>query len=125
MIGWLPVSMTTPIPALIIGAGISGLTCAYALRKAGIDAQILEASPSPGGIIRSERREGFLLELGPQSFSATVSIRELCRELAIEDQLVQAPPAAPRFVLVNGALREVPLSPPAFLTSSLLSAKTK
>jgi protoporphyrinogen/coproporphyrinogen III oxidase len=110
---------------LVVGAGISGLTCAYALRKAGIDAQILEASSSPGGIIRSERRDGFLLELGPQSFSATAPVQELCKELDLEDQIVEAPPRAPRFVVINGALRQVPLSPPAFLASSLVSAKTK
>src|ERR1700723_3197913 len=49
MIGWLPNSMTTHVPILIVGAGISGLVCAYSLRKAGIGAQIVEASPHPGG----------------------------------------------------------------------------
>lgn len=117
--------MTTHVPALVVGAGISGLVCAYALRKAGIDAHILEVSQSPGGIIRSERRDGFLLELGPQSFSATDPICELCKELNIEDQIVQAPPKAPRFVLVDGSLRPVPLSPPGFITSPLVRGKTK
>lgn len=59
------------------------MACAYALRKAGIDAQVVEASSGPGGMIRSEKREGFLLELGPQSFSGTTQLRELCRELGI------------------------------------------
>ena len=117
--------MTTRVPALVVGAGISGLVCAYALRKAGVDAQVVEASSAPGGVIRSERRDGFLLELGPQSFSATPPIRELCQELGIEDHVVQAPPHAPRFVLVHGALKQVPMSPPAFFTSPLFSGKTK
>lgn len=99
--------------------------CAYALRKAGVDAQIVEAGPRPGGMIRSERRDGYLLELGPQSFSSTAQILELCRELRIEDQLMDAPPRAPRFVLIHGELRAVPLSPPAFFASSLLGAGTK
>lgn len=38
--------MPTRVPALVVGAGISGLACAYYLRKSGIDAQILEASPA-------------------------------------------------------------------------------
>jgi protoporphyrinogen/coproporphyrinogen III oxidase len=39
--------------------------------------------------------------------------------------LVQAPPRAPRYVLVGGALRKVPLSPPAFFASPLFNAGTK
>ena len=117
--------MTTQSSALVVGAGISGLVCAYALRKAGIDAQIVEASDRPGGVIRSERRDGYLLELGPQSFAGTAPLQQLCRELGIEGELLEAPRQAPRFVLVGGALREVPLSPPAFFTSSLFNFGTK
>jgi len=117
--------MTSPVPAIVVGAGISGLVCVYALRKAGIDAQVLEASPRAGGVIGSEVRNGFLLELGPQSFSGTAVLRSLCTELGIADQLVHAPPGAPRYVLIEGALRAVPLNPAAMLTSSLLSARTK
>jgi protoporphyrinogen/coproporphyrinogen III oxidase len=113
------------VPALVVGAGISGLVCAYALRKAGIDAQVVEAAPNPGGVIRSRTRDGFLLELGPQSFSVTPAIRGLCRELGLEGEIVEAPPRAPRFVLVDGSLKQVPLSPPAFFVSGLLSARTK
>jgi oxygen-dependent protoporphyrinogen oxidase len=117
--------MATNIPVLIVGAGISGLACAYYLRKSGIDAQVIEAAPCPGGVIRSERRHGFLLELGPQSFSGTPQLLDLCRDLGIQNELVEAPPRAPRFLLINGQLRPAPLSPPAFFASSLFSASTK
>ena len=117
--------MNTRVPVLVVGAGISGLVCAYALRKAGIDAQIVEAGAEPGGVIRSQRGDGFLLELGPQSFSATPPIRALVQELGLEDQIVEAPPRAPRFVLVGGDLRQVPLSPPAFFASGLFGVRTK
>ena len=117
--------MTTHVPVLVVGAGISGLTCAYYLRKSGIDAQIVEASPRPGGMIRSERRNGYLLELGPQSFSSTPQLADLCRDLGIENEIVTAPPRAPRFLVIDGQLKQAPLSPPAFFTSSLFSAGTK
>jgi protoporphyrinogen/coproporphyrinogen III oxidase len=110
---------------LVVGAGISGLVCAYALRKADIDAQVVESSAIPGGVIRSERREEYLLEFGPQSFNATAALLNLCRELHIDDQLVQTPAAAPRYVLVKGTLQPVPLNPPAFIASSLFSPVTK
>jgi oxygen-dependent protoporphyrinogen oxidase len=117
--------MTPTLPVLIVGGGISGLVCAYALRKAGVEAQLVESSGQPGGMIRSESREGFLLELGPQSFSGTAALRSLCADLGIADQIVQAPAAAPRYVLIDGALKAVPLSPPAMLSSSFLSPRTK
>ncbi len=117
--------MTSHIPAVIVGGGISGLVCAYELRKAGVDAHLFEASPRLGGVIRSERREGYLIELGPQSFSGTPQLRTLCAEIGIQNDLVAAPARAPRYVLVEGALQPVPLDPPALLISSLLSAATK
>jgi protoporphyrinogen/coproporphyrinogen III oxidase len=117
--------VTTHVPVLIVGAGISGLVCAYSLRKSGIDAQIVEASPRPGGVIRSERRDGYLLELGPQSFSRTPQLLDLCRDLGTESELLEAPPHAPRFLLLKGQLKQAPLSPPAFFASPLFSARTK
>jgi oxygen-dependent protoporphyrinogen oxidase len=117
--------MTLHVPVLIVGGGISGLVCAHALRKAGVNALLIEASDRPGGSIHSERREGYLLELGPQSFSGTSPLIALCSELGIAGEIVQAPPHAPRYVLVDGALKQVPLSPPAFLKSDLVSARTK
>ena len=117
--------MTAHVSTLVVGAGISGLVCAYELRKAGIDVQIIESSAAPGGVIRTERRDGYLLEFGPQSFNATSAVLKLCRELNIDDQLVRAPANAPRYVLVNGRLQPVPLSPPAFIASSLFGPVTK
>jgi protoporphyrinogen/coproporphyrinogen III oxidase len=117
--------VTPRVPALVIGGGISGLVCAYALRKRGIEAQVVEAAPRPGGVIRSQLLEGFLLELGPQSFSATPELRRLCSDLGLSEELVQAPPKAPRYVLLNGTLRKVPMNPAALLGSSMLSFRTK
>src|SRR6266852_4581297 len=117
--------MTSRIPAIVVGGGVSGLVCAYALRNAGVEALVVEASARAGGVIRSERREGFLLELGPQSFSGTAALRKLCADLGIEEQLVEAPGRAPRYVLVDDKLVAVPMSPPALLTSSLLGRRTK
>jgi oxygen-dependent protoporphyrinogen oxidase len=117
--------MTSSVPAIVVGGGISGLVCAYALSKLGVEAQVLEASRHAGGLIASERRDGFLLEMGPQSFSGTAALRSLCAELGIADQLVQAPAQAPRYVLIDNALRAVGLNPAAMLTSSLLSPRTK
>ena len=117
--------MTPRVQALVVGGGISGLVCAYALRKASLDAHLFEASPRPGGVIQSIARDGFLLELGPQSFSGTAPLHALFQDLGISGQIDQAPARAPRYVLVDGALRPVPLSLPAFFNTSLVDASTK
>ena len=117
--------MTRHVPVLVVGGGISGLVCAHSLQKAGIEILLVEASPRPGGVINSVTRDGFLLELGPQSFAGTSQLRALCEDIGIADQLLEAPPKAPRYVLVNGALQPVPMSPPAFFLSSLINGSTK
>ena len=71
--------MSTSTPELlrvaIVGGGLAGLTTAYELiRLTRIDAlpleiRLYEASTRVGGVIRSERTEGFLVERGPDSFS--------------------------------------------------------
>jgi oxygen-dependent protoporphyrinogen oxidase len=122
---WQAHTVVTETETIVVGGGISGLVCAYAMRKAGVDVLVLEASARAGGVIRSERREGFLLELGPQSFSGTAPLRKLCVELGIADQMVEGPGRAPRYVLVAGKLLAVPMSPSALLTSSLLGPGTK
>jgi protoporphyrinogen/coproporphyrinogen III oxidase len=117
--------MTRHVPVLIVGGGISGLVCAHALRHRGMAAEVVEACGRAGGSIHSERREGYLLELGPQSFSGTAPLLALCTELGIAGDIVQAPPHASRYVLVASGLKQVPLNPPGFFTSDLVSARTK
>jgi protoporphyrinogen/coproporphyrinogen III oxidase len=117
--------VTRHVPTVVIGGGISGLVCAYALQKAGIEVLLVEASPRPGGEINSVKRDGFLLELGPQSFTCTAQLRSLCADLGIADELLEAPQRAPRYVLVNGRLQAVPLNPTAFLLSALIDGSTK
>jgi len=117
--------VTRHVETLVVGGGISGLVCAYALQKSGVEVLLMEASARPGGVIHSVRRDGYLLELGPQSFSGTSELKGLCVELGIAGQLVTAPPRAPRYVLLDGKLQAVPMSPLAFFTSSLINGSAK
>jgi len=115
-----------PCPlTVVVGAGISGLTCAYALQKTGHGVLLLEAGSRPGGAIQSVAEDGYIFELGPQSFSRTPVFDQLCEALDLQGQLIEAPHASPRFVLVDGKLVAVPMSPSDFLASGLLSWKTK
>ncbi len=51
---------------VIIGAGISGLTCAKYLKDKGIEALILEASDAVGGRVRTDLIDGFQFDRGFQ-----------------------------------------------------------
>lgn len=116
--------MPTHVQVLVIGAGISGLTAAFALQKAGMNTQIIESCSRPGGVIQSLQREGYLLECGPQSFSGNASISSLCRDLNILDQRILADSKAPRYVLIDGKLQNVPMGP-GLLLSPLMSGGTR
>lgn len=116
--------MSTPIQTLVIGAGVSGLVTGYGLQKAGISTLVIDSAPRPGGVIKSVKRDGYLLECGPQSFSGNAQLTSLCDELGLLGDRVLADPKAPRYVLINDALRAVPMSP-ALLTSSFLRGGTR
>jgi protoporphyrinogen/coproporphyrinogen III oxidase len=116
--------MSTQVQALVVGAGISGLTAAYALQKSGITTLLFEASSRPGGLIQSVRRDGFLIESGPQSFSGNANLTSICQKLDILDQRIVADSKAPRYVLINGKLREVPMGP-GLIFSPFLAGGTR
>ena len=99
--------MSDRVEALVVGAGISGLAAAYALQKAGIATRVVEAADRPGGVIQSLKRNGYLVECGPQSFSGNGSISAMCRDLGILEERVLADPKAPRYVLIDGKLQNV------------------
>jgi oxygen-dependent protoporphyrinogen oxidase len=85
---------------------------------------LLEAASRPGGVIQSVEEGGYLFELGPQSFSSTSELADLCDDLGLAGELLEAPHGAPRYVLIGDKLVSVSLSP-ALLTSNLLSWNTK
>jgi oxygen-dependent protoporphyrinogen oxidase len=113
--------MKTPTQVVVIGAGISGLACAYRLQQLGLDVAVFEANDSAGGLIDSVQKDALLFEAGPQSFQGTPALLTLIRELGLESQLQKADPRAPRYVLLHGRLRKIPMSPQALLASTLLN----
>jgi oxygen-dependent protoporphyrinogen oxidase len=117
--------MPEPNHVTIIGGGICGLACAYRLRQIGLPFALIESEDRVGGLIGTVEQDGFLFDSGPQSFQATEVLLNLVRELGIEDKLQRADPKASRFVLLHGHLREIPMSPKALLTSSLLGAGSR
>lgn len=105
----------------VIGAGISGLTAAWWLHKAGVDVTMLEKNAHVGGTMRTIREDGWLIETGPNSALETTPLfNEMFEALGIiGERLYPDAKAERRYILRDGTLHALPMSPPAFLTSSL------
>lgn len=112
---------------VVIGAGISGLTTAYLLFKEGYDVIILEQKDNVGGSIETVSENSFLFDRGPNSgLETTPLIQHLVKELNLEDQFVYANREGnKRYIIRNGELHALPMSPPAFLKTKLFSGKAK
>ncbi len=106
----------------IIGGGISGLTLAWSLQRAGLDYDLFEASARPGGTIRSEQHGDYLLEIGPNSLQLSDELAALVNELGLTSQLEDAAAVSQnRYVLRSGAYQQLPASPPGLLTGKFFS----
>jgi oxygen-dependent protoporphyrinogen oxidase len=74
---------------LIVGGGISGLSTAYYLNKAGVRPTLVEKAPQLGGVIRTSVQQGCVLEAGPDSFMAAKPwAMDLIREVGLSDQVI-------------------------------------
>jgi oxygen-dependent protoporphyrinogen oxidase len=111
----------------LVGAGISGLATAWFLQRAGFSVSVFEAAAEPGGTIGSYREAGFLIERGPNStLENTEALGELIAGVGIRAELQLAnPQARRRYILKQGRLLPLPLSPLAFLRTPLFSGRAK
>lgn len=120
---------------VIIGGGITGLSAAYYLQKEICDKNLpyqlmlVEASNRLGGKIITDKRDGFIIERGPDSIIARKKPGiKLVKELGLEDQIIRNG-TGQSYILVGdklhkmpkGAFMGVPKQIGPFLRSSLVS----
>jgi len=96
----------------IIGGGITGLAAAHRLGELEPRAQvlILESELRPGGVLRTVRKAGFLIEESADSFlSALPHALGLCRRLGLDGEIIPTDPDRRRaFVVSRGRLEPIP-----------------
>ena len=111
----------------IIGAGITGLTAAFYLKRKGIHVTIYESSGRVGGVIQSARENGFLAESGPNTIlEVSARISQLVRDAGLESRrLYTDPRAEARYVVRYRRPIAMPRSPLGFLTTSLFTTRAK
>jgi oxygen-dependent protoporphyrinogen oxidase len=111
--------------AAIIGGGIAGLTAAYELVKAGERPYLIEPA-ALGGMIRSELRDGFTLEQGPNVLVMRPDLRDILREIGLEGQAVSpCVPSYGQYVWYRGRPQKVPQSPLKIIGTPLFDPLSK
>lgn len=113
--------------AMILGAGPTGLTLAYELRRRGVAAIVLESSPEPGGAVRSHRQQGYLAEMGPNTLQLNrIEQLMLLGELGLRERLLQpSPQARNRYICRNARPVAAPTGPGGLWSTSLFSTFAK
>ena len=97
------------VKVAVVGGGITGLAAAYELHRQGVHFRLFETSDRLGGLILTEKHNGFTIDAGPDSLLVQKpSAIELCQELGLGERL--QPTLIPRtaYILKQGVLHALP-----------------
>jgi oxygen-dependent protoporphyrinogen oxidase len=93
----------------IVGGGISGLSAASALCGQELRVRLFEREPACGGVLQTERVDGFVIDSGPDTLLAhKPAAIALVRELGLGGDLVAPFPNRTTYVLRRSRLRTLP-----------------
>lgn len=108
----------------VIGAGVSGLSCAWWLRQQGMAVQVFEADDRVGGKVRSVQGERVLAEAGPHTLYVNAATCNWLRQLGLQP-FSPAPASHLRHVLWQGRYHALPTGLFSLLGSHYLSRAAK
>lgn len=112
---------------VVIGAGITGLTCAFRLKEKGADVAVVECLDRVGGQIHTVREEGFVFESGPNTGVIKYpEVAELFEQLGARCTAEVAPDSSKRRLIWKGnRFHDLPSSPLSALRTPLFTWKDK
>jgi oxygen-dependent protoporphyrinogen oxidase len=112
---------------IIIGAGLTGLTTAFYLKKQARDFVVLEKSDTYGGAIQTENENGFLYEKGPNTgVIGTPEVAELFEDLGNKiSPEIAGDKVKKRYILKNGKWEALPDGLWKGVTTPLFTTKDK
>jgi oxygen-dependent protoporphyrinogen oxidase len=118
---------THPARIAIIGGGVTGLTAAWHLHRAGLACTVFERSARPGGVVSAVREGEWLRELGPNSLlEGSAEVAAFIDDLGLGPRRLYAAPAAKqRYIVRGGRLVAMPTSPLGFIGTRLFSLRAK
>lgn len=119
----------------IIGAGITGLSSAYFIKKQNpnIDVTIYEATDRAGGKIQTYRKDGYTIELGPESYLGRKKIMtDVAEDIGLKDDLITNQTGQSYIYAKNklypipgGSIMGIPTDIKPFISTKLISLKGK
>ena len=120
-------ALTKKKSVAVLGGGITGLAAAHRLAALGHPVRLFEQSSRLGGVVQTEMKDGWLSKSGPNSFQeSSPEIDLLLGELGLQSEILEASPEAKnRYLVRDGRLVPLPMSPGALLRSPLFSTGTK
>ncbi len=112
---------------IIVGGGISGLSTAFWLKQEGIDVLLLEREERAGGLIRSEFKDGYLLDHAANCvFNYLPEVNYLCQSLGLgPEQIARQEAAKKRYLIKDGLPTAVPMDLKGLITTNIWSLKGK
>ncbi|MGC9450694.1 MAG: protoporphyrinogen oxidase [Oceanipulchritudo sp.] len=115
------------LDAVVIGGGISGLATARQLARDGKRVRVIEKSARLGGAVKTDLKEGYLCEAGPNSMLVkSENVWRLLHDLGLGESIVEANEQAnKRFLVKRGAIVPLPQSPAGGITTPLYSIGEK
>lgn len=126
-----------PKKVAVIGGGITGLAAAQRLISLDdqVEVTLFDAADRPGGVVRTQQRDGFLMELGPDMFITNKPGGiQFCQDIGIADQLIATDETFRRSLVVrrgrpfpvpDGFMLMAPAKPLAIATTRILSIPGK
>ncbi|GHO96363.1 dehydrogenase [Reticulibacter mediterranei] len=115
---------STQLPVIIVGGGLSGLSAAALLAKAGHAVKLFEKASTPGGRARTSQQSGFFFNQGAHAFYLHGAGTKVLNELGVRYSGLE--PARSRYLaLEGGKLYPLPASVASTLETHLLSFAAK
>ena len=115
------------VDAVVVGAGVAGLTAAVELQRSGRSVLVVEGGATIGGLVQTQRRDGYLIDCGPTALSQPSLEAVALLEMVGLWRRRQAPlpGAQARWTVRRGRLVRIPRSPRELLMSPVLSPAGK
>ena len=121
------------VDAAVVGGGAAGLAAAYELHRQGASFALLDAGVRLGGVIRTERVDGFTIDAGPDSLLVQKPAAiQLCGELGLTRRLISTLEPRIAYVLGDrlrpipaGSVLGIPTAIAPWVTTGLLSPAAK
>ena len=99
------------IDAIVVGGGIAGLAAAYELQARGVSFRLFERAARPGGVILTDRVNGFTIDAGPDALLIQKPAAvQLCRQIGLGDRLVPTKKPRTAYIVRDGRLHPLPES---------------